>query len=340
MKKILLGILFTCVSFAALADVVKLKDNHPNSYVVKKGDTLWDISTMFLHDPWLWPDIWHINPQIANPHLIYPGDKLTLVMVDGQIKLTVDERGPVKLLPEMRTEPIDAAIPPIPLEKISAFLSKSRILDSEKELEQAPYVLAGENRRIITGAGDTVYARGKFDKEETIFGIYRQGDAYQDPETKEILGIQARDIATVRMTSLNSDIATLIINRSAEEIRINDRLLRSENTNLASSFVPKAPNEKVKGQIIAVDGAVRNAGNMSVVVINRGTREGLEAGDVLDIAKKGEVVRDRVKKETVQLPDHKVGLLIVFRAFEKLSLGLVLRTNVALTVGDTVKSPN
>lgn len=339
MKKLLLSFVLVCVSLSVFADNIQLKSDRPDTYEVKKGDTLWDISSLYLEDPWLWPDVWHINPQVANPHLIYPGDVLRLVWVDDKPKVTVAKRGKVKLLAETRTQTIDSAIPAIPLEKISAFLSRSRILNNVDDLENAPYVLAGEDKRIIAGAGDRLYARGDFSENDGSFGVYRLGATYQDPETQEVLGVEARDIATVRMVSLDADVATMIVNRSAEELRIGDRLLASESKSVSSSFMPKSPNQKIKGQIVGVESAVRNAGNMSVVVINQGEREGLEVGDVLEISKAGELVRDDVKKETIQLPDERVGLLMVFRTFDKMSLGLVLKTKKALSVGDKVSNP-
>ncbi len=339
MRKILIGILFICLSAVSLADEVQLRSDHPDTHIVQKGDTLWDISSLFLKDPWLWPDLWHINPQIENPHLIYPGDKLRLVKINGQPKVIVAERGPVKLLAEMRTQPLHAAIPAIPLEKINAFLSKSRIIENAKILEDAPYILASEDKRILAGAGDQVYARGDFKEGVSAYGVYRAGDIYQDPVTKEILGMQARDIASIRQLDMNEDVGTFVVNRSAEEVRVGDRLLASEIGSLSSSFTPKSPNTKISGQIIAVEGALRNAGKMSVVILNQGEREGLQAGDVLEIRKVGEVVRDNVKKQTVQLPGRKAGLLMVFRVFDKLSLGIVLETSLALAVGDKVQNP-
>src|SRR5690554_1814957 len=339
MRKILIGILFICLSAVSLVDEVQLRSDHPDTHIVQKGDTLWDISSLFLKDPWLWPDLWHINPQIENPHLIYPGDKLRLVKINGQPKVIVAERGPVKLLAEMRTQPLHAAIPAIPLEKINAFLSKSRIIENAKILEDAPYILASEDKRILAGAGDQVYARGDFKEGVSAYGVYRAGDIYQDPVTKEILGMQARDIASIRQLDMNEDVGTFVVNRSAEEVRVGDRLLASEIGSLSSSFTPKSPNTKISGQIIAVEGALRNAGKMSVVILNQGEREGLQAGDVLEIRKVGEVVRDNVKKQTVQLPGRKAGLLMVFRVFDKLSLGIVLETSLALAVGDKVQNP-
>jgi len=339
MRKILIGILFICLSAVSLADEVQLRSDHPDTHIVQKGDTLWDISSLFLKDPWLWPDLWHINPQIENPHLIYPGDKLRLVKINGQPKVIVAEHSPVKLLAEMRTQPLHAAIPAIPLEKINAFLSKSRIIENAKILEDAPYILASEDKRILAGAGDQVYARGDFEEGVSAYGVYRAGDIYQDPVTKEILGMQARDIASIRQLDMNEDVGTFVVNRSAEEVRVGDRLLASEIGSLSSSFTPKSPNTKISGQIIAVEGALRNAGKMSVVILNQGEREGLQAGDVLEIRKVGEVVRDNVKKQTVQLPGRKAGLLMVFRVFDKLSLGIVLETSLALAVGDKVQNP-
>ena len=116
MKKYLIC-LFTLFAISVFATEVTLKDGHPREYVVKKGDTLWDISTTFLNDPWLWPEIWQANPQIKNPHLIYPGDRLTLVYHGDQprIRLERGNDGTVRLSPQIRTEGLDNAIPAVPL---------------------------------------------------------------------------------------------------------------------------------------------------------------------------------------------------------------------------------
>lgn len=347
MKKLILGVLLCCYGGLLIADTVQLKKDHPEVYHVKKGDTLWDISSTFLEDPWRWPDIWHLNPQVDNPHLIFPGDKLALIQVEEEKKLTVVERGPIKispvgetrLMPRVRTRDIETAIPAIPLEKINAFLSRARIVDLD-DLDQAPYVLAGENRRIVTGAGDKLYARGDFDMDDNaVFGIYRAGRTFIDPVTQELLGVQAEDIGGARLVAVNSDVGTLQINRSAQEIRINDRLLPTQVQTLTSVFYPQAPAEQVEGQIIGIEGSLSRAGKMDVVMINLGEREGLRVGHVLSISQTGEVVRDRVRNQLVQLPDVRAGLLIVFRTFEKMSLGLVLSTDTPLTAGDKVFTP-
>lgn len=350
MKKRINGYLATClmvlgmffaISQSGLAEQVVLKDGHPSKYVVKKGDTLWDISNMFLKDPWLWPEIWQVNPQIENPHLIFPGDTLNLVYIEGQPKITV-QRGEasrtVRLTPQVRISPIDSAIPAIPLDKINAFLTRSRILEQD-DLEKAPYILAGSGRRIISGAGDQVFARGEFDKDETIFGIYRRGRVFQDPETEEFLGLEATDIAAGKLVSKEGDVATLALNSSNTEVRVGDRLLPYEERKVTATFYPSAPEGEVHGLIVAVEGGVTQVGTMDIVVLNKGERDGLEIGNVMAIYKTGEVVRDEVTSDLVQLPDQRAGLLMVFRTFNKMSYGLVLNANSPLAVMDKVHNP-
>lgn len=347
MKKWLLGF---CLSFAAsalFADALSLKQDSPDVYYVKSGDTLWDISNVFLDDPWHWPEIWHINPQVANPHLIFPGDKLALVEINGQKKLTVVERegpsvklspGTKKLSPQVRTEALESAIPAIPLEKISAFLSKSRIV-STSDLEAAPYVIAGEDRRIISGAGDKMYARGDFSGSNKVFGIYRPGEVFLDPETKEPLGVQALHIGGGRLISKKGDLGTLSVNSVTQEVRIEDRLLPLEEKKITATFLPKAPNKEVKGQILTVENGVSYMGAMDVVAVNIGSRDSLEEGDILLISQRGELVNDNVRKEIVQLPDVRAGLMVIFRVFDKMAFGLVVSAERSIRLGDIVSNP-
>src|SRR5690606_8061562 len=224
----LLGLMLLGVSVLVQAQESVFKENHPQQYEVVKGDTLWGIAGRFLNLPWKWPEIWHANPQINNPHLIFPGDVISLVYLDGQPRLTVErgdqsrtfkvEPGTVKLSPSMHVIPLAEAIPSIPLDAIDTFLSNSRIV-LPGEMEDAPYVLAGAHERLIVGAGDFLYARGDFDESLPVYGIYRKGDVYKDPVTGEVLGVQARDIGTVRVRAIDGDIATANVTRTTEEIR-------------------------------------------------------------------------------------------------------------------------
>lgn len=344
MKKILMALAAaSLISLFSWADNSVLRQGHPDEYTVKKGDTLWDISATFLNSPWLWPEIWHVNPQIENPHLIFPGDLIRLIYLDGQPRLTLERTlkmvpGTTKLSPSIRVQDADQAINAIPLDKVDAFLSRSRIVEPGV-LEEAPYMLAGQQQRVIVGADDRAYARGIFDPDFTNFGVYRKGQVFKDPETKEILGVYAQGVGTVAISDLHDEVATLDVIRAFEEIRPGDHLLPSEDRAVDSVFYPSAPDDDIKGQIIAVEGGVTQIGKFNVVIINRGEREGLQIGNVLAIYKTGEVVRDRVKGGTIALPDERAGLLMIFRTFEKLSFGLVLEADRALAVNDKVRNP-
>lgn len=352
MKMTVLGyILLAAVSMGlsshalSAGDVLKLKDGHPEKHLVVKGDTLWDISAKFLDDPWMWPEIWHVNPQVDNPHLIYPGDVLNLIWMDGKPRLVV-KRGKdvkfsphdVKLNPQVRISDLDRAIPAIPLDAIAPFLSESRVVESD-ELTAAPYVLAGADGHIVSGAGDVLYARGDFGDGNETFGIYRPGKPYLDPETEEMLGYQAIYIASAKVTAVDGEVATIALNQTTEEVRRGDRLLPDEGRRISSSFLPKAPEADTNGFIIAVEGGVSQVGSMDVVVINKGERDGLEIGNVLAIYRVGEHVRDPVTGEIVKVPDNRAGLMMVFRAFDKVSYGLVLKATRTLSVMDKVQNP-
>lgn len=338
MRKLLYALAAFTLLFTSWAHAApELRSDHPERYTVVKGDTLWDISGRFLNNPWYWPEIWHVNPQVKNPHLIYPGDRLALVYIDGKPRVTkVATSDVVKLSPQIRSEAIDTPIPAIPLDAISSFLTDTRIV-TPAELNGAPYVLEGEDGRIITGAGDRVYARG--DKPADKVGIFRRTKEFVDPETGEFLGLEARSIGSGNVTSENGDVLTLRLTKSNQEIRIGDRLLTSVNRPISTSFVPSAPDQDVDGQMIAVDGGVSQIGQFDVVTINRGERDGLEPGNVMSVLKSGNMVRDPVTGETIELPSERAGLMMIFQAYEKMSYGLVLQATRALSVGDKVTNP-
>ena len=344
MKKSILGtVLMLVLSLVSLpgisaGDTLALKADHPKVYVVKKGDTLWDISGMFLRDPWLWPKIWHVNPQVDNPHLIYPGDELNLVWINGQPKLVVKRNRDMKLTPSVRISELDKAIPAIPMDAVAPFLSNSRVLTSAT-LNNAPYVLAGKAGHIISGAGDELYARGDFPENQTAYGIFRKGDAFIDPDTEELLGVQAFSVASAKLIAQEQSVATLALNATSEEVRRGDRLLPDEDRDLFASFYPTAPEGKVEGYIIAVEGGVSQIGSMDVVVINKGARDNVDVGQVMAIYRQGELVRDDISKDVVKVPDTRAGLLMVFRAFDKVSYALVLKATQVLSVNDKIKNP-
>ncbi|MEM6605685.1 MAG: LysM domain-containing protein [Pseudomonadota bacterium] len=325
---------------AAFAQPASVRADAPDEYLVKKGDTLWGISDLFLEEPWLWPEVWDVNPQIDNPHLIYPGDTIYLSYVDGRPRLSLRRGRDVKLTPNMRVTPLDFAIPIIPLDQIGAFLLRHRILEAS-ELNEAAYVLAGGQEHLITANGDIVFGRGSFPEDERAYGIYRPGEVYRDPMTREILGYQGQDIGNAQaISSLLDPVVELQITRVTEEVRITDRLLPLEERVLDATFQPRAPDVEIEDAfMIAVDGGVSQIGTTDIVVLNRGSRDGLEVGHVLAIYQAGKLVFDEIARENALLPDVRAGLAMIFDVSEKASYALVLKSNRPLKVMDKVKNP-
>lgn len=333
---LLAALFFSAWTLAA----VELNENVPETYIVKKGDTLWGISGIYLKEPWLWPQLWEANPQIENPHLIYPGDTLYLVWVNGRPQLRMERGREVKLTPDMRVSPLNLAIPIIPLDQIGPWLISNRVLDAE-EVNNSAYIVAGDERRLISGPGDTIFGRGPFPDGERAYGIYRVGQNFIDPVTQEYLGYEVRDMGSAKLVSSNrDDVTELTITRIAEEVLDGDRLLPQEERVLDASFHPKAPDQEIVGGVmIAVEGGLTQIGNMSIVVINRGKREGLQIGDVLAVYQAGKLVFDKVSQTNVKLPDTRAGLAMVFEAYEKVSYAVILKTSRPLKVNDLVKNP-
>lgn len=340
MRKLLIGFaVLVLVGWGpARADVITLADGHPQQYVVVKGDTLWDISERFLKSPWLWPRVWTVNPQIDNPHLIYPGDMVYLVFVDGKPQLRL-KRGDRTLSPQIRSRPLAQAIPSIPLQDIKSFLSDNLVLQ-EDELERAPYVVGGVNESIIAGAGDRIYARGLLpEKDHNFYGVYRPARTYKDPDSGEILGYESQSIGGGYLINRQDDILTLELKRTNEEVRVLDRVLPTQEQVIQSVFHPGAPEAELKGKILSVLRGVRKIGQFDVVALNLGQREGLEPGHVLHAYKRGETIKDPVTAELLQLPPERGGVVMVFKVFEKVSYALVMRAENTLSVLDEVRTP-
>lgn len=362
MKKHFLGMLGVCVLAAsAYADTVTVKDSAPERYTVKKGDTLWDISNRYLKDPWRWPEIWEANQQISNPHLIFPGDVLVLCHIHGQTVLAkdngggcaeVEERvagiqptvtkeagGDYKLHPQIREQELSVAIPAIPLQAIKRYLNDSRVVKLD-ELEKAPYVVSGSDNHIVAGAGDRVYVRGKPLEEGGTYGVYRAGVRYVDPDTQKVLGYEAMAVGVGKISAVNAGVGSFDITRTIDqEVRIEDKLLTLEERVVPSVFQPHNPAGVRPGRIIRVFGSIDSAANNSVIVINRGSMDGVRQGDTFALYEHGKTIVDRVSNEPVKLPSEREGLAMVFRTFDKVSYALVLRGTGVIKVGDEIRPP-
>lgn len=355
MKNWLLGIVVATLMMPALADRLIVRDDVPERYVVVPGDTLWDIATTFLHDPWRWEDIWYQNPQVDNPDLIYPGDVLGLRLVDGRRQLTVLERGDgadtltltedmaedgvVRLSPRVRVEALEGAIPTIPRERISAFLNNNQVL-TQDTLEDAAYVVGGEEGRLVLGAGDRLFARGDWAAEGSVYEVFRRGERYYDEDTDELLGIEAISLGLGELELRQEDIARLRLTQSRQNIRVSDRLTLLQRESPSSVYFPSAPdNQDIQGSILNVADRGQLIGQYDVVLISRGAEDGLSEGHVLDIVRQGEEIRDPLNNDVLQLPGERAGNMMVFRVFDRLAYALVLDAVDAIAIGDQFQSP-
>lgn len=328
-------------------EVVTIKRDYPDRYTVKKGDTLWDIAAKFLKSPWLWPEVWNINPKIRNPHLIYPGDVIVLHYVEGKPFLTLEGAGgvlpppkgidTVKLSPQIHVAKLEKAITTIPRSSIDAFLYAHRVI-GEKELELAPYIATTYEQHLIAGPGHKIYVRRLEEPKVTGFQIVRPGTTYKHPETGEILGYEALNLGESHLVKVGKP-ATLTVTKAYQEILDGDYLLPLSGDRDSVYFLPKAPKNQVEGWIISVVNGVTEIGQNNVVVLSLGLREGMEQGDVLDIYHGGINVRDRKANNNVKLPDEKAGVLMVFRVFDKTSYALVLEATRPLHTMNKVKNP-
>ncbi len=326
---------------------VKLRADAPQNYTVVKGDTLWDISGLFLQDPWNWPEIWQVNPQIQNPHLIYPGDILSLVWVDGQPRIMINQASGMRLSPQVRVLPLEAAIPTIPYDAISPFLSKPRVMSVE-EINSLPYVLEIKESHIVAGSGFTVYTRGNDEAEiGDRYNVMHVGDSLYDPETRRVVGFQTHHVGGGRVIQ-QGDPSKLFLNQTSREVLRGDRLV-NQDIAPAQDFVPSAPKYVVDATIIDVIEGVKLIGQYQIVVLNRGEKHGLEAGNVLSVYQRGEVIRDRYADRSlfsrtffapkVKLPDEQAGRMMVFRVQDELSYGLIMQATSEIHVGDKAINP-
>jgi len=314
-----------------------LANDHPDEYVVQVGDTLWDIAETFLKDPWYWPEIWYINPDIVNPHLIYPGDILGLVYIEGRQMVAPIHASSYRLSPSARETPLSEAVTSVSYDSIAAFLSTGAILE-KRQVKKMPYLVASRGDHLIAAAGNTVYIR---DLREYSLGqrlnVVHVGDPLIDPENNRLLGYKGLLVATGTLVR-GGDPATLELTDSTREARHGDVVIGT-TVKLPLNFYPRAPSSNVDGQIMAVVGGVTQIGQYQVVIMNRGSGDGLEVGDVLTVFQKGPRVRDHVKGGSVTLPDEAAGTIMVFKLFDDIGYGLVMEATQPIHIHDYIRNP-
>ena len=332
----------------------ELAPNAPDSHTVKRGDTLWDISRMFLKSPWRWPELWGMNlAQVRNPHLIYPGQILYLDKTGGRAQLRVGERlpdGTVKLSPRVRSSATDGGpIASIPFNLIEPFLTEAVIFETN-ELAVAPRIVAAQEGRVLLGKGDTAYVRGDIPQQRD-FRIFRETKALVDPTTKEILGYEATFVGTAEYARQGESRtgadgkpeiipATFKVTGIKQEAGVGDRLSPIPAREF-SNYAPHAPSSPVAGQIVSIYGEGLTAGQNQIVALNKGARDGMERGHVLALWRDGSQVIDRTdpSRPTIKLPDERHGNLFVFRVFDRMSYALILSVQEPVKPGDRFTQP-
>ncbi|MCU0775237.1 MAG: LysM peptidoglycan-binding domain-containing protein [Ideonella sp.] len=331
----------------------ELAPNAPDTYTVKRGDTLWAISGVFLRSPWRWPELWGMNlDDIRNPHLIFPGQVLMLEKVDGRARLRLAQPtgGTVRLSPRVRSEPYDAPIAAVPLGVIEPFLNEAVVFNAG-ELDGAPRIVASQEGRVFLGRGDLAYVRGDLGNQRD-YRIFRQPKPLVDPTTREVLGYEAAYVGTAEYTreggataTLERDAtqivpATFTITSTKLEAGVGDRLAPVPPRDF-TAYAPRAPQGEVAGQIVSIYGEGVTAGQNQVVAINRGSTNGIERGHVLALWKDGvrRVDTTDPARPTMKLPDERHGLLFVFRVFDRVSYGVILQAERPVVAGDRVSQP-
>ncbi|MDT3454936.1 LysM peptidoglycan-binding domain-containing protein [Stenotrophomonas pavanii] len=361
------------LTVAAYATAVEVNGGHPDTYVVRKGDTLWDIAARFLQKPWLWPEIWQANPQIANPHLIYPGDVLSLAYLD---RVTVSQAGP------RQEAPIDA----IPLAQVEPFLKQLSVVDSIKQL---PYVVGLEDSRLRAAGGDTVYVRladaqvgqrwavvrptVRYAQPKPTEDLTANGDvtpgsgnlwrAYNAPNARRgVLGYELAQVATGTITRIAGgqvEASTLVLDKNVggREVRAGDRLVPIEARPYDLQFVPHVPAAGVEGvdvRVLAVTDMFNAGGPRDVIAISAGRAQGVDNGTVFSLWRPGRHVAHRMKYPTssrmddslstgagrVSLPDEYAAHAMVFRTFDNVSYALVMQGVKPVQVGYNALHPD
>ncbi len=337
---------------AAESGDIRIRADQPGRYEVVDGDTLWDISGQFLEEPWLWPDLWPANPQIENPNLIYPGDTIGLGFVDGSPVFTL-QRGladvpttlpTVRLSPQVRREVLRSPIPAISLENINSFLSRNRVV-SRADLENAPYILMNEDGNLLSATGDTVLARGQWTGQVASYEIVRAGTNFTNPEGDEELGIKAELMGIARLISQENDLARLAITEVEQEIRSGDLLIATEASVIDSSYFPVPPAFQVSASILEIDSGLEYGSTYDTLVLDVGDLDNIQVGHLLTVQKPdlevtdGNVRENLIFKEKVIFSGEKYATVLIYRVFDRTSLGVVLSSSEPIKISDKVVTP-
>lgn len=333
----------------AQAQNITLNPDRPEVYVVERGDTLWDIAGEFLQQPWQWPAVWRANPEIENPDLIYPGDRLRLVVQDGQPRIILDRgsagRPVVRLSPQLRSQPRDEAIPAISRELIDHFLVDNLVIDPQ-EYDRAPYILGSAADNLVISAGDTVLARspdGGWQEAAQQLDIIRMGQRYEDPQSGELLGHQGLRIGQARRQRGRAGdpegVRRLEVRRSREEVKPGDRLMVPGGSAVSTQYMPAPARPGLQGRVLELLTEMSLAAQYDSLLISLGEEDGLREGDLLTIYADDRPVTDPLTGEVLLTAGQAVGTALVYRVFDRLGYGLILDGTAPVSKGFRVAAP-
>jgi hypothetical protein len=365
------------LTLATFAVAQELREDHPSTYTVQKGDTLWDISARFLDKPWLWPEIWQANPQVKNPHRIYPGDTLSLHYVNGQPRVVLEQSGP-----QVRT---GEAVDTVPLSQIETWLKHLTVVNNP---ESFPYVIGMEDDRLRAGSGQLIYVRGMVDakpgqmvqvarpateygltparhgvregggspldfrgdmmSESWTFGTWSNGNEPHHAWGQK-MGVEMMLQSIGEVTRVHGEITTVLLRDENRDVRQGDRILPVEEQPYCNCFIPHAAAGIPEGaRVLGVPDGVLFAGPRMVIALSVGRTDGIDNGTVFSMWRPGVVKDDIVRNrneiaadwDSVQMPDEYVGHVMVFRTFDYVSYGLVMDSIRQVKVADFLKHPD
>lgn len=322
-------------------DSLKLNPYYPSNYIVKSGDTLWDIASLYLKDAWLWPELWHYNPQLEDPHLIYPGDRLVLQWIDGKPRVvrkqrSVNQHGEAVLSRALRItkSPVRA----IDLSNLYKQLHKWQVL--EKSLaDSAPYVIQGEEGRSLTAVRNTIAVKGQLKGRQREYDIVRPGKTLRDPETLQLIGVEGKFVGQATFLDQTGSIARAVVTKSDQEVRSNDLLIPRKKVVLPEMLFPVPAPRNLGGVVISMNENAGIAGKGDLMVLNKGAQHGLAPGHLVSIYREGDSVKDPRSGDLTAMPRSKIAQALVVAVHDKFSRVVIIHSKQEVIIGDVTNSP-
>lgn len=320
----------------------QLRGNAPQRYVVKRGDTLWGISKMFLKDPLYWPEIWDKNQKVKNPHRIYPGDVLYLYYGASAAS---NKAGTTKLMPTIRVERIGTGQP---ISTLEPFLAWPLVVHKD-DLTSAPYIVSARDAKLIMEDDKRVYIKGlAYVQRGDAYGVYHEGKELRDPDTNEIFGIEASYHGQVSLIHPDT-ITTATIEKASREIRPGDRVIKVDPKPKNMDMPIMTPRIKIRGAVMSIYDGSLIAGQHMIAVINRGARDGIRPGYILGVYSPPQMADDPYEKRLdrwhskqpleVKLPPERVGSMVVYNVSDRYSYALITQSDHKIMQGYKIGNP-